>query len=91
MKGSKLGLLAASAVANLIGTAAFADDVDAGKMGGGIKRDEKACYHPYCGDSVKGHESKCAGSRVDELKDQAACENAGGAWTTPAAAKKFKM
>ena len=91
MKASKLGLLAASAVANLIGTAAFADDMDGGKMDRDTKGNEKACYHPYCGDSVKGHQSKCAGSRVDDLKDQAACERAGGAWATPAAAKKFKM
>lgn len=85
MKVSKLGILAATAVASLIGTAALAaDDTGAGMMG------DKACYHSHCGKSVKGHESKCAGSKVDDLKDQAACEGAGGAWATPEDAKKFK-
>ena len=86
MKISRLGILAASAVAGLIGTAAFAaDDVKGDATGG-----DKACYHAHCGKSVKGHESKCAGSKVEDLKDQASCEGAGGAWATADEAKKFE-
>jgi len=85
MKISKLGILAASAMASLIGTATFAAEEMQGSRDG-----DKACYRPHCGKSVKGHEGKCAGMMVDGVKDQAACEGAGGAWTTAAAAKEFK-
>ena len=40
--------------------------------------------------SVKGHEGKCGGTKVDEIKDEAACSAAGGAWTTEADAEKYK-
>ena len=42
MKVSKLGILAASAVASLIGTAAFAAE-------DGSMAEDKACYRPHCG------------------------------------------
>jgi len=84
MKVSKLGILAASTVASLLGTAAFAAEGTEGSKDG-----DKACYRPSCGTSVKGHEGKCSGSRIDELKDEVACKDAGGAWTTAAEAKKF--
>jgi len=85
MKVSKLGILAASAVASLIGTATFAAEEMKGSMDG-----DKACYRSQCGKSVKGHEGKCGGTMVDGVKDQAACEGAGGAWTTATAAEAFK-
>jgi hypothetical protein len=83
MKVSKLGILAASAVATLLGTATFAAEGSEGSASG-----DKACYRASCGKSIKGHEGKCSGTRVDELKDEAACKEAGGAWTTAAEAKK---
>lgn len=85
MKVSKLGILAASAVASLLGTATFAAEETAGSMDG-----DKACYRSHCGKSVKGHEGKCGGTKVDGLKDQASCEAADGAWTTATAAEAFK-
>jgi hypothetical protein len=85
MKVSKLGILAASAVASLLGTATFAAEGTEGSMDG-----DKACYRPHCGKSVTGHAGKCGGTKIDDLKDQAACEGAGGAWTTAAEAKKLK-
>ena len=83
MKVSKLGILAASAVASLIGTAAFA-------AGEGGMAEDKACYRPHCGKSVTGHEGKCGGTKIEALADQAGCEAAGGAWATAAEAEKFK-
>lgn len=83
MKVSKLGILAASAVASLIGTATYA--AEDGSMAA-----DKACYRSHCGKSVTGHEGKCGGSKVEALTDQAACEAAGGAWATAAEAEKFK-
>jgi hypothetical protein len=85
MKVSKLGILAASAVASLIGTATFAAEETTGSKDG-----DKACYRSQCGKSVTGHAGKCGGTKVDDLTDQAACEGAGGAWTTAAAAEEFK-
>ena len=85
MKVSKLGILAATAMASLVGTAAFAAEEMGGSMDG-----DKACYRSQCGKSVKGHEGKCGGTMVDGVKDQAACEAAGGAWTTATAAEAFK-
>jgi hypothetical protein len=67
MKVSKLGILAASAVASLLGTATFAADGTDGSKDG-----DKACYRPSCATSVKGHEGKCSGTRIDELKDEVA-------------------
>lgn len=84
MKVSKLGILAASAVASLLGTAAFAAEGTESSTGG-----DKGCYRPSCATSVKGHEGKCSGTRIDALKDEVACKDAGGAWTTAAEAKKF--
>ena len=81
MKRSTFGALVASAVVGLVGgTVAFAQaDADA-----------KACYRTHCGKSVKGHEGKCGGTKVEGIADQAACEAAGGAWATAAEAKKYE-
>lgn len=81
MKISTFGAIVASAVVGLAGSVAFAES-------GSV--DAKACYRPHCGKSVKGHEGKCGGMKVDELTTQGACETAGGAWTTAAEAKKFE-
>ncbi len=85
MKVSKLGILAASAMASLIGTATFAAEDMAGSTDA-----DKACYRSSCGKSVKGHAGKCGGTMVDDVKDQATCEGAGGAWTTATAAEELK-
>lgn len=76
------GMLAAGAVASLLGSAAIAAEA-AGS-------DAKGCYRPHCGKSVKGHEGQCGGTKVEGLTDQSRCETAGGAWTTEAAAAGFK-
>jgi hypothetical protein len=81
MKRSMFGALVASAVIGLAGSAAFAQ-MDSG--------DAKACYRTKCGKSVKGHEGKCGGTKVDALTSEAACTAAGGAWVTAAEAEKFK-
>ena len=81
MKISTLGAIVASTVVGLVGSVALAE---AGAS------DAKACYRPHCGKSVKGHEGKCGGMKVDALATQSACESAGGAWTTAADAKKFE-
>jgi hypothetical protein len=81
MKISTLGAIVVSTVAGLVGSSALAE---AGAS------DAKACYRPHCGKSVKGHEGKCGGMKVDALTTQTACESAGGAWTTAAEAKKFE-
>jgi hypothetical protein len=83
MKVSKLGILAATAVASLIGTAAFAAEE-------GAAAEDKGCYRPHCGKSVTGHEGKCGGTKVEALSDQAGCEAAGGAWATADEAEKLK-
>jgi hypothetical protein len=80
MKRSMFGALVASAVIGLAGSAAFAQATG----------DAKACYRPECGKSVKGHEGKCGGTKVDALTSEAACKAAGGAWVTAAEAEKFK-
>lgn len=85
MKSSTFGMLAASAVASLIGSTAHAES---GKPAGG---DAKACYRTHCGTSVKGHDGTCGGTKVDAVTDQKACETAGGAWATEAeAAAKYQ-
>jgi hypothetical protein len=76
-------MLAAGAVASLIGGAALAES-------GQPKGEGKACYRTQCGKSVKGHEGQCGGTKVEGIGDQKACETAGGAWTTEADAAKFK-
>ena len=81
MKMSTFGAIVASTVVGLAGSVAFAQ---AGEMAG------KACYRTHCGKSVKGHEGKCGGTLVDGVTSQAACETAGGAWTTAADAKKYE-
>ena len=86
MRSSMFGVLAAGAVAGLVGSAALAG---AGQTAG--SGDAKACYRTQCGKSVKGHEGKCGGTKVDDLGDQTACEGAGGAWTTEADAAKYKQ
>lgn len=85
MKGSMFGVLAAGAVAGLVGSAAIAG---AGQAGGA---ETKGCYRTQCGKSVKGHEGKCGGTKVDGVDEQKACEDAGGAWTTEADARKYKQ
>jgi len=87
MKRSMLGILAAGAVASLIGSTAFAAGDAAGSMGG----DAKACYRHECGKSVKGHEGKCGGTKVEGVSEEKMCTEAGGAWTTAAEAEKFKQ
>jgi len=81
MKISTFGAIVASTVVGLAGSVAFAQ---AGATAA------KACYRSHCGKSVKGHEAKCGGTVVEGLSTQAACETAGGAWTTAAEAKKFE-
>lgn len=84
MKRSTFGLLVAGAVAGLIsGSAALAAEAPGAA-------DAKACYRSQCGKSVKGHEGKCGGTKVDGISDQKTCESAGGAWATAAEAEKFK-
>jgi len=82
MKRSMFGALVASAVVGLVaGGTAFAQ---AGSS------EAKACYRTHCGKSVKGHEGKCGGTKVDGISDEAACKDAGGAWTTAADAKQYE-
>lgn len=81
MRFSTFGAIVASTVVGLTGSLAFAE-ADGGS--------QKACYRTHCGTSVKGHDGKCGGTRVDGLTSQGACEAAGGAWTTAADAKKFE-
>ena len=84
MKRSMLGVLAAGAVASMLGGTALAEDKAAGSA------DAKACYRTACGKSVKGHEGKCGGTKVDAISEEKACTDAGGAWTTAADAKKYE-
>jgi hypothetical protein len=82
MKRSTFGALVASAVVGLVaGGTALAQSGMA---------DVKACYRTQCGKSVKGHEGKCGGTKVDGISDEAACKAAGGAWTTEKDAEKYK-
>jgi hypothetical protein len=82
MKRSILGVVAAAAVASLVGATAEAQQVGAGA--------QKACYRTHCGKSIKGHEGQCGGTKVEGLKDEASCTKAGGAWTTEKDAEKYK-
>ena len=84
MKRSMLGILAAGAVATLIGSSALAESEAAGSTG-----EAKSCYRTECGKSVKGHEGKCGGTKVDGVSAEKACTDAGGAWTTATDAKKY--
>lgn len=84
MKSPRFGALAASAVLGLTGTFVAAPVVHA-------EEDAKGCYRTACAKSVKGHEGKCGGTRVDAITDQATCEAAGGAWTTEADAAQYKQ
>jgi len=86
MRSSRFGVLAAGAVAGLIGSATL---VAAGQSAG--SGEAKGCYRTQCGKSIKGHEGKCGGTKVDDIGDQKACEGAGGAWITEAEAAKYKM
>jgi uncharacterized low-complexity protein len=83
MQRSSFGALVASAVVGLAGTFALTSAAHA--------EETKACYRSECGKSVKGHEGKCSGTKVADLKDQASCEKAGGVWTTAAEAKKLEQ
>lgn len=85
MKRSMFGVLAASAMATALGAPALA-----GEHSEKGSDETKACYRPQCGTSVKGHEGKCGGTKVDALTDQKSCETAGGAWVTAADAEKMK-
>jgi hypothetical protein len=82
MQRSSFGALVASAVVGLAGSFAVVPVAHA--------EEAKACYHGSCAKSVKGHESDCAGTKVEDIKDQAACEKAGGVWTTAAEAQKLQ-
>jgi hypothetical protein len=82
MKTSKLGLLAATAAASLLGSAVATQDAAA--------EDAKACYRTHCGKSVTGHQGKCGGTLVSGIADETSCEVAGGDWTTAADAKKYE-
>jgi hypothetical protein len=84
MKVNLFGVLMASAVASLVGSAALAG----GKAS--ASSEPKACYRKHCGKSVKGHEGQCAGTKVEDITSKKACTHAGGAWTTEAAAAKYK-
>jgi hypothetical protein len=81
MKTSKLGWLAASAVLGMMGSATFATNANA--------EDAKACYRTHCGKAITGHEGKCGGTRVDDLRDEKSCEVAGGDWTTAVNAQQY--
>jgi uncharacterized low-complexity protein len=83
MKRSTFGALAAGAVLSLMGTTVVVAQAQAAE-------DAKGCYRTECGKSVKGHEGKCGGTKVDAIADEAACTAAGGAWTTEADAAKYK-
>lgn len=84
MNSSMFGILAASAVATLIGSTALAQS---GQAGGGPA---KGCYRTHCGKSIQAYEGQCGGTKVDAITDQKSCEGAGGAWTTEADAAKYK-
>jgi uncharacterized low-complexity protein len=81
MKRSTFGALVASAIVGLVGGSVALAQAGAVAM---------ACYRTQCGKSVKGHEGKCGGTKVDALSTEAACTEAGGAWTTAADAKKYE-
>jgi hypothetical protein len=82
MKTSKLGMLAASAVLGVVGSAALVTSASAGE--------EKACYRTHCGKAITGHEGKCGGTVVKDLRDEKSCEVAGGDWTTAENAAQYK-
>ena len=84
MRISRFGALAAAAVAGLMGSGALAAEGAAGSS------EAKACYRSHCGKSVKGHEGKCGGTKIDALTNAKSCEGAGGAWATAKEAEKFK-
>lgn len=81
MKTSRLGVLAASAVLGMVGSAVLGTSASAGE--------EKACYRTHCGKAITGHEGKCGGTLVEDLRDEKSCEVAGGDWTTAANAKQY--
>ena len=86
MTRSMLGVLAAGAVASLIGSTALAAE---GTMGGGTM-EAKACYRSHCAKSVSSYEGKCSGTKIDQLTSEKACTDAGAARTTAAEAKKLE-
>ena len=92
MKRSTFGALVASAVMGMVGgTPALADHHEGdAKLTSHHEGEAKACYRPECGKSVKGHEGKCGGTKVDALATEEACKEAGGAWVTAAEAEKLK-
>ena len=87
MKRSMLGILAAGAVASMLGSTALAEDE---RPAGSGMDDAKACYRTECGKSVKGHEGKCGGTKVDGISAEKVCTDAGGAWTTAADAEEVR-
>ncbi len=82
MKSSKLGVLAASAVASLLGAAAVSSPA--------LAEEAKACFRTHCGKSITGHEGKCGGTQAMDLTDENSCEVAGGDWTTPTDAQAYQ-
>jgi uncharacterized membrane protein len=84
MRSKKFGVLVAGAVAGMIGSSTFVRPAQAGDA------EAKGCYRKHCGGSVKGHEGTCGGTKVEDIKDQKTCEEAGGAWSTEAEAGKLK-
>ena len=81
MKRATFGALVASAVLGLVAGGAVLAQSDA---------EAKECYRTKCGKSVKGHQGKCGGTKVDGITDEASCKAAGGAWTTAADAKQYE-
>jgi hypothetical protein len=84
MRSKKFGMLVAGAVAGMIGSSIVVEPARAGEG------DAKGCYRKHCGTSVKGHDGMCGGTKVEGIKDQKTCEEAGGAWSSEADAAKMK-
>jgi hypothetical protein len=83
MKTSKLGTLAAGAVLAVVGSTGFSPAAAA--------EEPKACYRTHCGKSIAGHEGQCGGTLAADLRDEKACEVAGGDWTTASNAEQYKQ
>ncbi|MFN8644739.1 MAG: hypothetical protein U0802_24895 [Candidatus Binatia bacterium] len=81
MNGKVFGAMVAGALLALGAGAARAADEAA---------DAKACYRKSCGESVKGHNGMCSGTKVADLKTEKDCTAAGGGWMTAADAAKLK-
>ncbi len=84
MKTSMFGVLVAGTVAGMIGSAALAQADNAAS-----ETKTEACYRKHCSKSIASYEGQCAGTKVEQLDTKAACEHAGGAWTTADDAAKL--